>query len=132
MKLYYDTNTDKIVESGIFNSEVFSRDSNGNITVHKDGDISHLSLIGDVYNEPIELSEELNLELRKIEDNNSYHIQYGYSREGKLQEGLRFFIQGRGFNCYSTNLVVSSKRISSTRVEFYTLSGSHYRLEVKE
>lgn len=127
MKLYYDTTTDKIVEVGVLGLETFSRDGVGNINTHKD--IGHLTLIGDVYSEPIELSKNLNLELRKIEGNESYHIQYGFSREGKIEEGLRFFLQGRGFNYYSTNLVVSTERVSNTRVDFYTLSGSHYSLE---
>lgn len=124
MKLYYDTNTGEIVEAGTFDLQPFSRNSLGNISKHKN--LEHLYLIGDVYTEPIMLPTSI--ELRKVIGDVSFHIQHGTVRNGKIEGGLRLHVQGRGFNYYSTNVVVSFERINKERVDFYTLSGSHYSL----
>jgi len=130
MKLYYDVRNDKIVEAGKFKQESYSRDDIGDVKtedVFKD-----LVLIGDIYSEPIKLPRSGRLELKKIEGDKSYVIIHGYCNEEKIQEGLRFAIQGRGFISYNTNIVVAAEEIDDKRIEFYTLSGSHYSIEILE
>jgi hypothetical protein len=129
MKLYYNTISNEIVEVGIFNNHIIGRNEIGNMVSHKN--MNDLVLIGDIYDKPIDLSG-VGFELFKMNilGEKKIHIITGTSREQKLEQGLRFFVDGRGFNFYSTNIVIGSNRISSETIDFYTLSGSHYRIEI--
>ena len=127
MKLYYNTITDDMVESDILDGQLLSRDQYGSINRHDN--LDHLVLIGDVYDEPIDLKGK-ELRLSKVVGEEEHFIQTGTAMDGRIEEGLRFRIQGRGFEMYSTNLVVCAEWISKTTIAFHTLSGSLYYLEV--
>jgi len=127
MKLYYDPNNDKIVEADFLEMQLFTRDVHGNISTHKN--LDHLVLLGDIYDKPIRLGQQ-ELSLYKMIEGEKNFIIHGTSREGKLEQGLRFNVNGRGFNYYSTNLIVGVESVDATTIDFYTLSGSHYRLEL--
>jgi len=129
MKLYYDPNNDKIVEAGIVEMTQFSRDERGNITTYVNK-VNELVLLGDIYEEPIDLKGK-RLKLSKIEGGEESPIIEGIASNSKLQGGLRFNMRStKGFNTWSTNLVVSHEWIGKTTIAFHTLSGSLYFLEI--
>jgi hypothetical protein len=127
MKLYYNTITNNMVESDTFNGHIVSRDEHGSINRHDD--LSHLVLIGDVYDEPIDLKGKT-LRLLKVVGGEEQYVQSGTAMDGRIEEGLRFRLQSRGIEMYSTNLVVCTEWIGKTTIAFHTLSGSLYYLEV--
>ena len=127
MKLYYDPNRDELLESGIARGTLFTRDLNGHVTVPKS--ITNLVLIGDIYNKPIELDGEFRM--YKVVNGNAKFIISGTNPDNKIEEGLRFNVDGRGFNYYSTNIITAINRISGVMIEFYTMSGSSYILELE-
>ena len=129
MKLYYDTDKDELVEVGSLDFSSFIRDERGNISTFNGID-DNLILVGDIYDEPFDLPRDQKLRLSKIIEGEPNFIIEGFAREGRIEEGLRFIIQGRGFNYYSTNLVVSAEYLARDCIVFYTLSGSQYMLDL--
>lgn len=125
MKLYYDTENDMIVEAGEFADKFYTRTEHGTITTHNN--LGHLVLIGDVYSNPLKLTGVYTLS--KVNGNDTFGIIQGYAKNRQIEEGSRFIIHGQGFGFYSTNLVVATEIISDKTIDFYTLSGSHYRVE---
>lgn len=127
MKLYYIEREDSIVEGGTFDGEFLVRGERGNVSIVLEDD---LVCLGEIYDKTIHLGRKL-LKLSKVnEDGTLYSIETGKAKERQIEEGVRFIINGRGFNWYSTNLVVSVEQTSVSRIDFYTLSGSHYCLEI--
>lgn len=128
MKLYYDTLKDEIVEAGRIDKYLITRDTNGDTDMVND--INQLVLLGDIYDEPIDLKGN-KLRLCKIVDGEEIFILEGIAMYGKIEEGLRFFIQGyRAFDYYSTNIVVSTELLANDSIVFHTLSGSLYSLDI--
>jgi hypothetical protein len=126
MKLYYDKNTGNLIEAGTYENDLFIRYEDGN--VEKVSNFDNLVEIGDIYNEPIKLTGSLLLS--KVIDGKIYGIQSGFASEKQVEEGSRFVVKGRGFSFYSTNIVTGIKKLSDKLIDFYTLSGTHYRIEI--
>lgn len=122
MKLYYDPSKDELIEAGYLKHLLVSRDCFGNVNLHEN--LEHLTFIGEVYADPIAINQKIRLS--KIINNTPCLIIEGFSTEHQIQEGCRFNVEL--FNYYSTNLVVSVVKLPHY-IDFYTLSGSHYRIE---
>ena len=125
INLYYDDKKEKIVEIIHLQNDYIVRDEKDLTPVSKDF-IKHLSLIGNIYSTKV-LDLKGRWELNKIDESGNSDLCERGQLTAPLQEGLALkIIALRAY--YKTNIVTAITKETNNTIEFYTLSGSFYRL----
>ena len=124
-KLYYNEENDTIVEVIQIDGSILVRDDLEVFPISKD-DLKLLTPMGDIYSGDI-LNLKGRWSLRKVyADGTDIYCETGYLQDS-LQEGVACKINSLS-SWYRTNIVTGITKNTKNVVEFYTLSGSFYRL----
>lgn len=123
--LYYSNEMDMLVEIIKTTGNIFIRDTE-EVNVFSKQDLSKLDFIGDIYsNESVKLTGTWKLH-KVLSDNSTVYCEQGYI-QAPLQEGIACKINT--FSAfYRTNIITGITKNTKDVIEFYTLSGSFYRL----
>jgi hypothetical protein len=123
--LYYNEEQDSLVEVIKADNKLFIRGTE-EVTPYSKAELKAYTKIGEIYsNKTVELKGRCSL--RKINsDGSTTYIERGYFQTA-LQEGVACKISNIN-SWYRTNIVTGITKNNDTLTEFYTLSGSHYRI----